>query len=130
MNAFTCPSTFFTRSMHACARSRAEISLARTRWAASAIVNSFNMLFDDFRNEEQAVRLRGCVAQGLLIRKRRAGLIRTRHIHERHGMSGRFNVAHIELIELLDIAKNLPKLRAQLLLLGRGEPEPRQVRHI
>src|SRR6478672_9316041 len=99
MNAFTCPSTFFTRSMHACARSRAEISLARTRRAASAIVNSFSMLFDDFRNQEQSVRLRGLGAQSLLVRERRPGLIWPRDIHERHSVGGRFNVAHVELIE-------------------------------
>src|ERR1051325_5005981 len=130
MNAFTWPSTFLTRSMHACARSRAEISLARTRPAASAIVNSLSMLFDDFGNQEKAVRLCRRVAQSLFVRKRRPGLIRPGDIHERHCMGGRFDLAHIELIQLLDITKNLPELRAELLLLGGGEPEPREVRHI
>src|SRR5262245_23238472 len=112
MNAFTCPSTFFTRSMQACTSSRAEISLERTRRAASAIVNSFSMLFDDFRNQEQTVRFGGRVAERLLIRQRRPRLISTRDIHQRHGVGGWLDVADIELIKLFDIAKNLPKLRA------------------
>src|SRR4051812_11422199 len=116
MNAFSCPSTFLTRSMHACTSSRAEISFERTRRAASAIVNSFSMLFDDFRNQKQAVGFGWRVAQRLFVWKRRARFVGASDIDERDGVGGRFDIAHVELIELLDIAEDLPELRSQLLL--------------
>src|SRR5256885_2247680 len=78
MNALTWPSIFFTRSMQACVRSRADIFLVRTRRAASAIVNSFSMLFDDFGNQEEAVGFSGCVSQGVFVGKRRPRLVRAR----------------------------------------------------
>lgn len=45
-------------------------------------------------------------------------------------MRGRLDVADIELIEFFNVMKNLPKLRAQLLLFGGREAQPGEVRHI
>ena len=89
------------------------VSSEMVSWLSMEIMSRAMRLFDDLRHEEQAVGLGGRVAQGFLVGQGRAHFIRTGDVDERHGMGGRFDLADVQFLQLLDVAENVAELRAE-----------------
>ena len=72
----------------------------------------------------------GRVAQGVVVRERRADLVGARDVGHRHGVGGRLDTSHVECLQFLDVAENAAELRAEFFLLVGCDLEPRQMRDV
>ena len=87
-------------------------------------------LFHNFRHHKKPVGLCGRVAQGVVVRERRANLVRTRDIDQRHGVGGWLDTGNVQFLQLLDVAEDAVELCAEFLFLVGGEMQPRQMRDV
>ena len=72
----------------------------------------------------------GRVAQGIVVRERRANFVESRDIGHRHGVGGWLDAGYIERLQFLDVAEDAAELRAEFFFLVGRELEPRQMRDI
>src|SRR5580693_5942331 len=122
MKAWIWPSTRAIWLRHACVASRAETSRLASFAASSETVSWFSIgkLLDDFGDDEQATGLLGCVAQRVLVRKRRADFVGAGYVDQRYGVGGRLDLRHVEFLQFFDVAEDSAKLCGELfLLVGR-----------
>ena len=84
-------------------------------------------LLHDFWNDKKSIGLGWGIAKGFLVGERGTDLVGAGDVDQREGMSGRFDPADVDLIELFDVPENAFELRAQFFLLGGREAEPGKV---
>jgi hypothetical protein len=87
-------------------------------------------LLDNFWHHEQAVGRGGRIAEGFLVGDRRLNFIKARHVDERYGVRGRFDPAHVQFLQLCDVAEDVVELLAKPLFFGGGKRQARQVRDV
>jgi hypothetical protein len=68
----------------------------------------------------------GRVAQGVVVRERRADFVGARDIDHRHGVGGRLDAGHVEFLQFFDVAEDAAELRAEFFfLVGRERSRAR-----
>ena len=89
-----------------------------------------NMHSTILRNDEKSASLFGRVAQGFVVRKRRADFIGARDVGQRDGVRGRFDVRYVEFFQLFDVAQNPAKLCGEFFFLVGRERDAREMRDV
>ena len=74
--------------------------------------------------------LAGALRSASSLRQGRADHIGAKDVDQRHGVGGRLDAADVQLLELFDVAEDAGQLRAEFFLLGGGQGDARQMRHV